>query len=87
MSPSWSIKAEYQHFDFGKMSYSYKGCYGIPLAKGSYPDTTYGTCPAANSQYNNHYTSTIDGKTEVSITADAVKIGINYHLNNEAELK
>ncbi len=87
LSPSWSFKAEYQHFDFGKMSYSYNGCYGIPLAKGSYPDASYGKCPAAGSQYNNHYTSTIDGKTEVSITADAVKIGINYHLNNEAELK
>ena len=30
LSPSWSLKAEYQHFDFGKMSYSYKGCYAIP---------------------------------------------------------
>ena len=28
LSQSWSVKAEYQHFDFGKMSYSYYGCYG-----------------------------------------------------------
>ena len=37
LSPSWSIKAEYQHFDFGKMSYSYKGCYGIPPRQGQLP--------------------------------------------------
>ncbi len=87
LSPSWSVKAEYQHFDFGKISYSYSGCHAIPGNYAWANDKSYGTCPAANSQYSNHYTSTIDGKTEVSITADAVKIGINYHLNNEAELK
>ena len=27
VSPSWSIKAEYQHFDFGSMSYNYSGNY------------------------------------------------------------
>ena len=31
-----------------------------------------------------HYTSTINGKTDVSITADAVTLGINYHLGNDA---
>ena len=29
LSPSWSLKAEYQHFDFGSMSYTYNGCYAI----------------------------------------------------------
>ena len=39
-------------------------------------------------RWDNHYTSTLRGKTDVEITADAVKVGINYHLNNnEAGLK
>ena len=60
MSPSWSLKAEYQHFDFGKMSYTYSGTYAIP---------------------NTPYHSTLsNGKTDVSITADAVKLGVNYHV-------
>jgi outer membrane immunogenic protein len=84
LSPSWSIKAEYQHFDFGKKSYSYYGCYGFPLASGSYPDPSYGKCPAGAPAYDNHYTSTLRGKTEVSITADAVWMGISYHFNSEA---
>ncbi len=84
LSPSWSLKAEYQHFDFGKASHSYKDCHGIP---GTYSDPTYGVCPPANSTGSNHYTSTINGKTDVSITADAVKLGINYHLGNDAGMK
>ncbi len=74
------------------MSYSYKGCYGIQTTAGSahqYPTgKNYGVCPAGNSQFDNHYTSTItNGKTDVSITADAVKIGINYHFSDDAELR
>jgi outer membrane immunogenic protein len=87
LSPAWSVKAEYQHFDFGKMSYTYYGCHGFPLASGSYPDPTYGKCPAGTPAWDNHYTSTLRGKTEVEITADAVKVGINYHLNNEGAQK
>jgi outer membrane immunogenic protein len=79
LNTSWSIKAEYQHFDFGKMSVSYKGCYAIP--------GTPGTCANLDPKYSNHYTSTIEGKSDVSITADAIKLGINYHLSDEAELK
>ena len=30
LTPAWSLKAEYQHFDFGSMSYSYDGSYQIP---------------------------------------------------------
>ncbi|MGO9171864.1 MAG: outer membrane protein [Rhodomicrobium sp.] len=70
LSPSWSLKAEYQHFDFGSMSYSYSGCVSLG-----------GTCP------DGHFTSVINGKTDVSFTAGAVTLGVNYHLNNEAELK
>ncbi len=74
ISPSWSFKAEYQHFDFGNMSYSYSGTYKIPgMASGCYHD--------------GHYTSIINGKTDVWLGADAVTLGINYHLSNEAELR
>lgn len=75
LSPSWSLKAEYQHFDFGSMSYSYSGCVSVG-----------GTCQGGNS-LPAHFTSNINGKTDVSFTADAVTLGVNYHLNNEAELK
>ena len=83
LSQSWSVKAEYQHFDFGKISYSYYGCYGFPLASGSYPNPSYGKCPAGTPSWDNHYTSTIRGHAEVSITADVVKVGINYRFNAE----
>jgi outer membrane immunogenic protein len=90
LNASWSLKAEYQHFDFGKMSYSYYGCKGLPLPPGT-PGTDYavgsGTCPASASDPEHHYTSVLRGKTEVEITADAVKVGINYHLNNEGAQK
>ncbi len=85
LTPSWSLKAEYQHFDFGSMSYSYSSCYAIPGNWGS--DPTYGKCPANVTQYSNHYTSTLNGKTDVSLTADAVTVGLNYHINGEAALK
>ncbi|MGA7324230.1 MAG: outer membrane beta-barrel protein [Rhodomicrobium sp.] len=75
LNPSWSLKAEYQHFDFGSMSYSYSGCVSLG-----------GTCPAGNS-LPGHFTSTINGKTDVSFTADAVTLGVSYYLNSEAELK
>ena len=85
LSSSWSLKAEYQHFDFGKMSYSYNGCYAIGPNSGM---PSGGTCPSVKSQYDNHYTSTLtNGKTDVSVTADAVKFGINYHFSDEAELR
>ncbi len=73
LNQSWSVKAEYQHFDFGSMSYSYSGCVALGVGQD--------TCPAGNQPYNNHYTSTIDGRTKVSLTADAVTFGINYHFN------
>ncbi len=63
LSSSWSIKAEYQHFDFGTMSYDYTG--------------------QINHSYNNHYKNaitTVNGKTDISATADAVTVGVNYHL-------
>ncbi len=30
LNPSWSMKLEYQHFDFGSMAYNYSGTYYIP---------------------------------------------------------
>ena len=65
VNPAWSIKAEYQHFDFGSMSYNYSGDY-------TYPNVCGGNCIA-------HLT---DGKNTVSITADTVKVGVNYHVGN-----
>ncbi len=73
LTPSWSVKAEYQHFGFGSMSYGYSGSYSIPCA----------SCNDAGG----HYTSTINGKIDASLTADAVTLGLNYHLDERAELK
>ena len=70
LSPSWSLKAEYQHFDFGTTSYSYSGCVSVG-----------GACPGTS------FTSRLSGKTDVAVTADAVSVGVNYHLNNEAGWK
>lgn len=71
LNPSWSLKAEYQHFDFGSMAYNYSGTYLI----------------SGYSHEGGHYTSNINGKTNVSITADAVTLGVNYHLNGGAGLQ
>jgi outer membrane immunogenic protein len=69
LTPSWSLKGEYQHFDFGSMSYA----------------TNNLTTPVPGKPC---YTSTLtNGKTDVSVTADAVKFGINYHLTGADELK
>ncbi len=73
VSPSWSLKAEYQHFDFGSMSTSYKGCVSV------------GEACAVGNALPNHYTSTLNGKTDVSITADAVSVGINYHVGGNSD--
>jgi opacity protein-like surface antigen len=61
LSPSWSAKIEYLHFDFGSNNRTWN------------PYITYadGTVNNFNSwRFNN------------DITADTVKLGINYHLNN-----
>ena len=67
ISPSWSIKAEYQHFDFGSMSNSYTDCKVV---------TAGGVCP------NPGGTAIITGKTDTSIAVDTVKFGLNYRINN-----
>jgi outer membrane immunogenic protein len=79
LSQSWSLKAEYQHFDFGSMSYSYSDCVALGVGSNS--------CPTNPQPYSNHYTSTLEGKSKVSFTADAVTIGINYHLNLASHLE
>jgi outer membrane immunogenic protein len=63
LTPSWSLKAEYRHFDFGEMSYSYSDSIKLPCT--------------------NCY-SKLEGKTDVSLTADAVTLGVNYRINDEA---
>ncbi len=71
LAPAWSLKAEYQHFDFGNMSSSYNDTYYIP----------------GHDHTGGHYTSNINGKTDVSVTADAVKVGLNYHVGGVGGLK
>ena len=68
LNPSWSLKAEYQHFDFGHMSYSYSDCYKIP---GHTSNCATGS-----------FVSVLNGKTDASVTADAAILGVNYHLGN-----
>jgi outer membrane immunogenic protein len=71
LNPNWSIKVEYQHFDFGNMSYNYSGAYPIP----------------GFSHDKGQYTSFLNGKTNVSLSSDAFMLGLNYRFRNEAELK
>jgi outer membrane immunogenic protein len=68
LSPSWSVKAEYQHFDFGSMSNSYSDC---KVVNG-------GDC----SKPNNGGVANLNGKTDTSIAVDTVKFGLNYRINN-----
>jgi outer membrane immunogenic protein len=70
ITPSWSIKAEYQHFDFGSMSNSYSDCKDVNNAPG------VNKCPATGG------TATLTGKTDTSIAVDTVKFGLNYRINN-----
>lgn len=58
-SQSLSLKAEYQHFDFGSMDLSYDG---------------------AQSRWYGAGSTTLVGKSETDITADAVKLGVNYRV-------
>lgn len=72
ISRSLSLKAEYQHFDFGTMDMSYNGksvhwCGGQKdLSK----------CPGY---------STLSGDSETDVTVDAVSVGVNYHFNGGAD--
>ena len=60
LSQEWSVKVEYQHFDFGSTSFRHDGTFDIP-----------GT----------PWRSTLKGEAEISQTVDAVKVGVNFHLN------
>lgn len=60
LSREWSIKVEYQHFDFGSASFPYDGKYAIQ-----------GT----------PWHSTLKGEAEYSSAVDAIKVGVNYHLD------
>jgi outer membrane immunogenic protein len=65
LGSAWSLKAEYQHFDFGSLSYSYKGA-----------DPISGT----------GLVSELSGKTNVALTADAVKLGVSYHFGTSRRM-
>ena len=69
ISPAWSIKAEYQHFDFGSMSNSYSDCKVVDWLV---------SCPKPN----NGGIANLNGKTDTSIAVDTVKFGLNYRINN-----
>jgi outer membrane immunogenic protein len=56
-----SLKAEYQHFDFGSMSFDHNAYYERP--------------------YNHNMKSTLSGKNDIDVTADAVTVGLNYNLS------
>jgi outer membrane immunogenic protein len=66
MSPRWSLKIEYQHFDFSNTSYEHNSVYVINPATG--------------------WHSTLTGSADVSPSADAIKVGLNYHLDAGADL-
>jgi hypothetical protein len=65
------------------MSSSYNGCVAMGVNDPAHVGQKF-VCPPSSQGYANHYTSTLsDGKTDVSVTADAVKLGINYHVGKE----
>ncbi len=74
INPSWSLKAEYQHFDFGSMSYAYSDCKS--LASGF-------NCPGNGAPGGNYTANITNGKNDISVTADTVTVGVNYHLGKE----
>ncbi len=59
LSPAWSVKAEYLHFDFGSRGGS----------------QTSLTDPPIGYVYTNSF----------SVTADSVKVGVNYHFGQGYE--
>jgi outer membrane immunogenic protein len=69
ISRSLSLKAEYQHFDFGTMDMSYEGAQ-YRWCNGS------GHCAGS---------TTIVGDSETDVTVDAVSVGLNYHFNGSAD--
>jgi outer membrane immunogenic protein len=74
LSPSWSIKAEYQHFDFGTMSYGYDKTDAWGQRRTS-PQQACDTYCQTQMQ-----ATLTNGKATISPTADAVTVGLNYHL-------
>lgn len=67
LTTALSFKFEYQHFDFGSMGFDHNGVYYFS--------------PNVHGQQNYH--STLRGNVETPITADAVTVGVNYHLNRD----
>jgi outer membrane immunogenic protein len=65
ISPSFSVKLEYQHFDFGSASSNYSGSETFACEYHSYGCTAKLT----------------KGQLDVSPTVDAVTIGLNYQFN------
>jgi outer membrane immunogenic protein len=68
LSTSWSLKAEYQHFDFLDASFDHSGSTSV-------------------NSWHGQQTYMLKGSAAVSPAMDTVKLGVNFHLSDEAELK
>lgn len=66
LNQEWSVKIEYQHFDFGSTSFNYE---------------------ASRTITGTNLQSTISGEGKFSPSVDAVKVGVNYHLDLFSGLK
>jgi outer membrane immunogenic protein len=73
LSASWSLKVEYQHFDFSAASLDHNGTFCFKKGK---------ACPE-----NSGYSSTLKGDADFDTTVDAVKVGLNYQIGKEDALK
>jgi outer membrane immunogenic protein len=73
LSPSWSLKLEYQHFDFGAASFDHNSTVCFKTGK---------SCPEKTP-----YSSTLKGDADFDTTVDSVKIGVNYQIGKEDALQ
>jgi outer membrane immunogenic protein len=72
LHPGWSLKVEYQHFDFGDASFGHKSAQHFDCGKvGGWPGDM-------------HCASELTTDAKVSPTADAVTFGVNYHFGEGA---
>lgn len=67
LTPSLSLKAEYQYFDFGSTSIDHNGKYAWGPNKAN--------------------VSTLEGNAELDTSVSVVKVGLNYQIGKDDELK
>ncbi|MDX2265987.1 MAG: outer membrane beta-barrel protein [Hyphomicrobiales bacterium] len=66
LTSSFSLKAQYQHFDFGDISTSYAGTYSFPCSGYNWA----ATCA-----------SNLKTDSDISTTVDTITVGFSYRLN------